>query len=302
MYEVRFHGRGGQGAVMAAQALAEAAVKEGYEAQAFPYFGAERRGAPVEAYARINEKKILNKFQIYEPDFVIILDETLMELEPLARGLKHGGKVVVNSPKAPEEIDLGAGVNVPCATVDADAVALEVLKMPIVNSAILGAFAKVQNIVSLEAIKKAISSRFGEKLGARAGRLNAEAAQRAYDLTKLGESKGKREYVNVSSWLPPWNEIRIGTALPTSTVGEVEIGPGSSRQNYTGRWKTSSPRYMKDKCIRCLRCWWSCPDAAIIRLEDNYMEWDLRYCKGCGICAEICPVAAIEMVKGVRDW
>ena len=302
MYEIRFHGRGGQGAVMAAQALAEAAVREGFEAQAFPYFGAERRGAPVEAYARINEKKIFQKFQIYEPDYLIILDETLMELEPLASGLKPGGKVVINSTKAPEEIDLGVGVNVHIATVDADAVALEVLKMPVVNSAILGAFAKIESIVSLEAIKAAIESRFGERLGTRAGKLNAQAAQKAYDLTRLGESRGKREYVKVSSWLPSWQEIRIGTALPAITMGNVEVGPGSAHQNYTGRWKNSSPRYMKEKCIRCLRCWWSCPDAAITRLEDNYMEWDFRYCKGCGICAEICPVAAIEMVKGLREW
>jgi len=70
MYEIRFHGRGGQGAVMAAQVLAEAAVREGYEAHAFPYFGAERRGAPVEAYARIDDQKIRIKSQIYEPDFV----------------------------------------------------------------------------------------------------------------------------------------------------------------------------------------------------------------------------------------
>ncbi len=110
MYEIRFHGRGGQGAVMAAQVLAEAAVREGYEAHAFPYFGAERRGAPVEAYARIDDQKIRIKSQIYEPDFVIILDESLMDLEPLAKGLKPGGKVAVNSPKPPEEIDLGEGV------------------------------------------------------------------------------------------------------------------------------------------------------------------------------------------------
>ena len=104
MYEIRFHGRGGQGAVMAAQALADAAVRVGFQAQAFPYFGAERRGAPVAAFARIDRKKIRLKSQIYQPDLVVIMDESLMDLQPLADGLKPGGKVVVNTAKKPEEM------------------------------------------------------------------------------------------------------------------------------------------------------------------------------------------------------
>ena len=135
MYEIRFHGRGGQGAVMAAQTLAEAAVLEGWHAQAFPYFGAERRGAPVRAFARIDKKKIGDKEQIYRPDMVILLDEHLPDIEPVAEGLKLGGKAVINTPLAPEEYDLGIVVD--CVTVDATAIAYEKLKAPIVNTSIL---------------------------------------------------------------------------------------------------------------------------------------------------------------------
>lgn len=300
MYEVRFHGRGGQGAVMAAQALADAAVRMGFQAHAFPYFGAERRGAPVQAYARIDTKKIRIKSQIYQPDLLVVMDESLADIDDLASGLKPGGKVVINTARKPEEVDLG--VDVECGTVDATAIALETLKLPVVNTAMLGAVAKIQDLIPLDTIVEAITDRFGEKLGARAGLLNGEAARKAFDATVVGRSAGRRVYAKQKAWMPNWDEIPIGTALKAVNVDGVDIGPASSWQNLTGRWKWSTPKYKKDKCIKCLRCWWSCPDAAIIRLEDDYMKWDLEYCKGCGICAEICPVDAIDMIQGVHKW
>lgn len=300
MYEVRFHGRGGQGAVMAAQALAEAAVLEGFYAQAFPYFGAERRGAPVRAFARIDESKISIKSQIYEPDALVILDESLLDIEPVSEGLKPGGKAVVNSPKLPDKIDLG--VVVECASVDATAVALEMIKAPIVNTSILGAFARIVDIIPLESILNSIQNRFGEKLGHQAGVMNAEAARVAYERTLVGRSGGERKMAQKNLWLPEWSEIPPGNTLGIGKVGGLEVGPGSAWQNMTGTWRTSSPKYLKDKCIRCLRCWFSCPEGCIDRLSDDYEKWDYRYCKGCGICAEVCPVDAIEMVAGVLEW
>lgn len=302
MYEIRFHGRGGQGAVMAAQTFADAAIREGFQAQAFPYFGAERRGAPVMAFCRVDREKIRLKSQIYTPDYLVVLDESLFELEPITNGLKKDGKVLVNTPSKPEELDLGEGVEALTATVDATAIALETLKMPIVNTAMLGAFCKVQDFVPLETVTEAIKERFGGKLGALAGRMNAEAAKRAYERTSVGQGVGRREFVKVKTWTPAWNDIPVGVTLRAENFDGVDVGPGSAYQNRTGRWRWATPKYLKERCIRCLRCWWSCPDAAIIRLDDNYMKWDFDYCKGCGICAEICPVDAIEMVQGVHEW
>jgi pyruvate ferredoxin oxidoreductase gamma subunit len=300
MYEVRFHGRGGQGAVMAAQTLAEAAVLEGYHAQAFPYFGAERRGAPVKAFARIDKKKIQIKTQIYTPDMLVVLDEMLPDLEPIAEGLKPGGKAVINTPLAPEDYDLGIAVD--CATVDATTVALLTIKAPIVNTSILGAIAKAQDFISLDAILQAIRDRFGERLGPRAAALNAEAAKTAYERTRLGRCKGEKTLPIKREWLPKWTEIPPGVSLPVDTKEGIVVGPGSAWQNPVGTWRTSSPLYHKDKCIRCLRCWWSCPEGTIKRQEDDYEKWDYRYCKGCGICANVCPVDAIEMVRGMHEW
>ncbi len=160
----------------------------------------------------------------------------------------------------------------------------------------------MQDLISIDSIRTAITNRFSEKLGGRAGILNAEVARRSYEETRTGTSTGKRVYVKAKEWLPAWNEMPMGTSLKSTTYDGVSVGPGSSFQNLTGKWRWSSPHYLKDKCIRCLRCWWSCPDSAIVRLEDNYMKWDFNYCKGCGICAEICPVSAIDMVQGMHEW
>jgi len=296
LYEVRFHGRGGQGAVMAAQTLAEAAVIEGMHAQAFPYFGAERRGAPVTAFARIDERKISIKSQVYEPDLLVVLDETLLDVEPVARGLKADGRAVINTRRLPTEIDLG--MEVECATVPATTIAMEHLKAPIVNTAILGAVARMCALVSMESMREAIESRFGEKFGEAAARTNVAAAAMAYQQAAVGRCKGKRPLSSREEWLPTWQEVPIGVALGEGVKGGVTVGPGGARRNLTGSWRVQTPRYDKGKCVRCLRCWFSCPEGCIKREEDDYVRWDLNYCKGCGICAQVCPAKAIAIIKG----
>jgi 2-oxoacid:acceptor oxidoreductase gamma subunit (pyruvate/2-ketoisovalerate family) len=144
MYEIRFHGRGGQGAVMAAQTLAEAAVL--VTMLRLSYFGAERRGAPVKAFTRIDSKRIGLKSQIYNPDMLVILDGGLPDIEPIADGLRQDGKAVININVPPEEYDLG--ISVECVTVDATTIAYEKLKAPIVNTSILGAIARADDVVS----------------------------------------------------------------------------------------------------------------------------------------------------------
>lgn len=283
---------------MAAQTIAEAAVYEGLEAIAFPFFGAERRGAPIMAFARIDDKKIALRTQVYQPDMVVVMEESLIEIEPVADGLKPTGCAVVNSRSRPEEIDLG--IKVRCATVDATSISLELLKAPIVNTAILGAMTRVDDFVSLRSVKEAIANRFGEHLGEEAGRINAQAAQMAYDKVVLGESQAHRPITKRKMWLPTWQEMPAGVALYHERRGEIEVGPGSSWQTRTGTWRTRTPRYLRDKCVRCARCWFICPDAAIHRQADDHIDIDYDHCKGCGICASVCPTKAIEMAKGAK--
>jgi pyruvate ferredoxin oxidoreductase gamma subunit len=158
MYEVRFHGRGGQGAVTAANILAVAAFKEGKDVQAFPMFGVERRGAPVAAFMRMDEQTIDIKTQIYEPDAIVVLDPTLLEVVKVAEGLKKNGIAVINSAKASSEFDFGEAK---VFAIDATKIAVDnklgTVTNPIVNTAILGAYSKAVGNIGMAAITEAIS-------------------------------------------------------------------------------------------------------------------------------------------------
>ncbi len=158
MIEIRFHGRGGQGAVIASKVLAAAAFKEGKYVQAFPSFGVERRGAPVMAFTRIDDKPIRIRCQIYEPDHIVVLDPTLLEAIDVTAGLKEGGWVIINSEREPGAFNLPKGFRV--ATVDANSIAIKYKlgpkTAPIVNTAILGALARATGIVGLEALTEAV--------------------------------------------------------------------------------------------------------------------------------------------------
>lgn len=151
MIEVRFHGRGGQGAVIASNILANAAFKESKEVQAFPYFGVERRGAPVTAFTRIDDKPIRIRSEIYKPDFVIVLDTVLLNAIDVTGGMKEDSILVINSDKDPHKFkDKWANV----ATVDATGIAIKHRlgsKMaPIVNTSILGGFVGATKVVELK--------------------------------------------------------------------------------------------------------------------------------------------------------
>jgi len=280
--------------VMAAQALASAAHMEGGYATAFPFFGAERRGAPVLAFTRIDEKRIYRKTQVYEPDFVVVLDEGLLESVNVVEGLKKGGVVVVNSNRKPEEIDVG--IDTKLATIDATSVALEVLKQPAINSSILGALSKATGLVSIESVEKGIMQVFGDRLGPKIGEKNAKAARVAFDRTIVGESHGKRVLKTAAKWLPDVNEQPMGVAAVSKKTNAGAVGPGSFLENKTGSWKVFRPEYDPEKCTMCNFCWFYCPEGCIYRKGDR-MEFDMDYCKGCGICANECPVEAIKMVR-----
>ena len=161
MKEIRFHGRGGQGVVTAADVLAMAAFYDGKFSQAFPSFGVERRGAPVTAFARIDSKPIRRRSQIYEPDYVIVQDPSLIGVVDVASGLREGAVIIINSAKKVSEFPEFNSFRV--YTVDATKIALEHIGKPIVNMPMLGAFSKITKEVTLESLRKAIRKRFEGK-------------------------------------------------------------------------------------------------------------------------------------------
>ena len=176
MIEVRFHGRGGQGAVTAAEILAKAAFEDGKYCQAFPFFGVERRGAPVMAFTRIDNKPIRRRYQVYNPDYVVVLDDGLLEVVDVFSGLKEGGKLIINTNNGVETTE-GVEIN----KVDATGIALDILGVPIVNTILLGAFAGVTGSF-IESLIKIINETFSGKVAEK----NEKAAKIAYDAAKKG--------------------------------------------------------------------------------------------------------------------
>ena len=160
MQEIRFHGRGGQGAVIGSEVLAHAFFIEGKYVQAFPSFGVERRGAPVTAFCRVDDKLINLRNQIYEPDHIVILDPTLIETAGVTEGLKKNGAIVVNGKQGPNYYRELLGPLYQLYVVDAASIAarhkLGSPSNPIVNTAILGAFAKGTGLVSIKSVEEAI--------------------------------------------------------------------------------------------------------------------------------------------------
>ncbi|MEW6011208.1 MAG: pyruvate synthase subunit PorC [Euryarchaeota archaeon] len=172
MIEIRFHGRGGQGAVTAAEILAKAAFEDGKYTQAFPFFGVERRGAPVMAFTRIDDKPIRRRYQVYNPNYVVVLDDGLLEVAEVYSGIENGGKVILNTNK-----ESPSNPAAKTEIIDATSIALEKLGLPIVNTVMLGAFAGATGEVTLDSIVKIIKETFPGRIGEK----NADAAKSAYE-------------------------------------------------------------------------------------------------------------------------
>jgi len=185
MIEIRFHGRGGQGAVTSAEILATSAISAGKFAQAFPSFGPERRGAPVIAFARISEEKIENRSAILEPDVVVVLDPALIGIVKVAEGLKKNGTLVLNSTKKVDEIRKITNFDGNIAIVDGSRIAMEIIGTNITNMVMLGALAKVVEVIPPEKIEENILHRLGENLGKK----NVSAFKKAFEETTIFQRK-----------------------------------------------------------------------------------------------------------------
>lgn len=182
MVEIRFHGRGGQGTVVATILLAKAFFQAGYYVQSFPLFGVERRGAPVEAYLRLDRNQIWVRTNVYTPNHVVVMDKTLLQGIDVTQGLKTGGWILINSPSQPLQTERFA--NYSLAFVDATRIALNhrlgTRTHPIVNTAMMGALARVLGMPRMDTIAQAINKEIPSK-----PEENVQAAQDAYEQVQL---------------------------------------------------------------------------------------------------------------------
>jgi pyruvate ferredoxin oxidoreductase gamma subunit len=183
LIEIRWHGRGGQGAVTSAELVAQAAISEGKYAQAFPSFGPERRGAPVLAFVRINRQEPIRiRAEIAQPDIVVVLDAGLLGIVNVAAGLKENGTIVINTKKSFQDIGAEFKVKGKLAKVDATRIARETLGVPITNTTMVGALVKASGVVELESLVEPLNRRFG-----RLAERNINAMRRAYEETEVKE-------------------------------------------------------------------------------------------------------------------
>ncbi len=183
LIEIRWHGRGGQGAVTSAELLAQAAISEGKYAQAFPSFGPERRGAPVLAFVRISgQEPIRIRAEIAQPDIVVVLDPGLLSIVNVTSGLKENGMLVINTKKSFQDIEAQIKTKCRLAKVDAATIAREVLGVPITNTTMVGALIRATGVVELEFLVEPLRKRFG-----RLAERNINAMQKAYEETQVKE-------------------------------------------------------------------------------------------------------------------
>lgn len=285
--EIRWHGRGGQGAVTSAELLALAAIEKGNYAQAMPSFGPERRGAPVLAYNRINAAHpIRTRAPVLKPNIVVVLEPGLLDIIDVTHGLQSRGYIVINSNKSINDLKSYFDGKWTLATVDATSIAKLNLGVPIVNTTMLGALIKATNLISIESLRDPLQERFGAK-----ARNNFEACRQAFEKTVITETIPSKEKVRVGSYsdqLISWKEI-----LPGAVITNI----GNARQYRTGDWRAANPIYDLDKCNKCGLCFLYCPEGCIQPKDDGYFDANLYYCKGCGICAKECPRKAITMIE-----
>ncbi len=175
MIEMRFHGRGGQGAVTSAELVAVAAIDTGKYATAFPSFGPERRGAPVVAFARVADEPIRTRAKVYNPDVVIVLDPSLLDIANPTEGLRANGMLIINTSQDPDTIRKNLSFKGKLTLVDASRIAKEVIGLPITNTTMVGALIKGTGLLPVESLEDPFKRRFG-KIAAR----NIQAMKRAW--------------------------------------------------------------------------------------------------------------------------
>ena len=176
MKELRFHGRGGQGVVKAAQIIVSSVVDTGKYAQFIPFFGVERKGSPVFGFLRVDDKDIRIKTQVYTPEILVVFDDTLLSMEKTFEGLQENGVVIINTKKTIEELNLPQNAR-QVYLVDATGIALENINKNIPNTTMLGAFAKAcEGFINWNVLQENIKAKFGDA--------NVKSAQVAYDSVK----------------------------------------------------------------------------------------------------------------------
>lgn len=293
IFYFRFHARGGQGGVTAAQLAVEAF--NGY-GRAQPKFGAERMGSPTEAYAAMSKNPALVQAQteIYTPEIVGVLDQTLLKEIDVTEGMPPGGTLIINTDMSFDGIrEFIKRNDINIGKVDATGLSIKILGRDITNTAILGAIARCSDAFTLEDVKNALFRIFSKSIAEKNVKLIEEAYATVEFLTvniELNPDQAvKKEWSHIKPELLGYKDLETGA---------IWYIPGGSEKVRTGDWGPYEIEHDIDKCINCQRCFLTCPDLSIIREQQPDGTWkvvgvDKEHCKSCRNCVEVCPKQAL---------
>lgn len=289
MSEIRLHGRGGQGVVVAAEVMSNAMMKKGKYCSVFPSFGIERRGTAVIAFARVSDSPVREKSKCYHPDILMVFDPSLLSKPETFEGFRNGGTIVACGTDVNEVLASGVKPG-RIVMVDGLKIAFETIKKNITNTVMLGTLAKSTDLVDLESLKAAMVT----GLGAAMAKKNEAAMQRGYDEAVV------YNYDNVEKdeeEKPLFLQHITSCKKPPKPAYEAPWSDTS--ENYliapTGTWRFRRPVLTKESCVKCGICATFCPLQCISKDAEGYYVPDFDYCKGCGICVNECPKDAISM-------
>jgi pyruvate ferredoxin oxidoreductase gamma subunit len=295
MIEVRFHGRGGQGAKIASRILGRCVFLSGLYAQDFALFGAERRGAPVVSCTRINDEPIGQRGYIEQPNLLVVMDASLITeaAAQVFHGVDSSTPLFINGERnafPAHEQELPAAHYL---FIDLNRIARELIGRSFISGAAAGVAAKSVPGIKLDMLCEAVRSEIAEfDLTPELVDKNEMATRKAYqdapalDLPTLTENVATAE--------------TLLQAVPYLASGQY-AGPtirhrGSASMRATGNWRVERPELDLAKCKRCFLCYLYCPDVAIKLDDDNFPHIDYDHCKGCMICYEECPTDAVSRI------
>jgi pyruvate ferredoxin oxidoreductase gamma subunit len=290
MRTVRFHGRGGQGAKTASRILGTAAFLEGFVAQDSPIYGAERRGAPVAAFTRIDTGPIRERGMIFSPTLIVVADDTLLD-DPSVRvleGVREATAVFVNSAIPSEQLRAQFGIPGHLTTLDVSGMGLQQMGKSTALSAPLGAVAARLLGLHVESLLAAIQHELTDLgLAEPVIAKNQDLARSCYEAVSVVPVTDAAVGIadQPSLWTPRYDPPTRGTPMISAAANTV--------LRKTGGWRTFRPVLLPDKCNGCFLCFTYCPEGAIAMTTEGKPVIDYDHCKGCMLCVEECPTDAL---------
>jgi pyruvate ferredoxin oxidoreductase gamma subunit len=301
MFRTRLHGRGGQGIKTASQILDTAAHLAGYQAQDFPLYGAERRGAPIAAYVRFSKSIILERGPIAQPNIILIGDETLLS-DPMAavtQGTEASTLIFINSRHLSPDLKKHFRLESLPVQLDISELCQKYIQKPMILSTALAAVgARLMGHIDLHHLLKAIRDELGQ------GRLSADQMSANLKLAEEAFQKVPSFGLEFSESDNGFSASRLVTLERRPPVDSVPVifATGNMALRNTGNWRTYRPVILNEQCNGCAICYARCPEGDIRMDANDKPVIDYDHCKGCLICAVECPKHAIEIVREVESW